>query len=344
MSLPDWARAHGDPLFAASIRSQPEEFDVTEVLGFELSGDGEHDYLYLEKTSTNTEWLSRQLASFAAVPGKDVGYAGLKDRHAVTRQWFSVPRWNSPDWTQFDVAGVRLLEQQRHSRKLRRGAHRENRFRIVLRGSLPDARLLQDRLQRIDASGVPNYFGEQRFGRGAANLALANAWAAGKRLPRHKRSMAISSARSYLFNEMLEQRVRDATWNRLLAGDAVNLDGTGSVFAIDAPDEDLLRRCAEMDIHPAGPLCGDGTPEAGLPAGYENWLEALRRGRVKPATRSFRLRVRDFGWSSVNDSLQLEFVLGRGAFATAVLREIARVSDASHRRGDQDSKDVSPAI
>lgn len=344
MSLPDWARAHGDPLFAASIRSRPEEFDVTEELGFELSGDGEHDYLYIEKTSTNTEWVLRQLASFAEVPGKDIGCAGLKDRHALTRQWFSVPRWHAPDWEQLDIEGVRLLEQRRHHRKLRRGAHKGNRFRIVLRGPLPDAQLLQDRLQGIEASGVPNYFGEQRFGRGAANIALADAWADGKRLPRHKRSLAISSARSYLFNKMLEQRVHDGTWNRLVAGDIVNLDGTGSVFDIDAPDEELGRRCTEMDIHPAGPLCGDGTPESGLPGGHENWLEALRRGRVKPATRSFRLRVRDFAWSSTNDSLQLEFVLGRGSFATAVLREIASVSDVSYRPGDQSSNDVSPAV
>lgn len=334
MSLPDWARAYGDPLFVACIRSRPEEFNVTEVLGFELCGDGEHDYLYIEKTSNNTEWVSRQLASFAAVPARDVGYAGLKDRHAVTRQWFSVPRWNSPDWSELAVDGVRLLDQQRHNRKLRRGAHRENRFRIVLRGTLPDAERLQDRLQCLATSGVPNYFGDQRFGRGASNIALANAWADGKRLPRHKRSLAISSARSYLFNEILEQRVRDGTWNQLCAGDVVNLDGTGSVFDIDAPDEELVRRCAEMDIHPAGPLCGDGTPEAGLPSGRENWLEALRRGRVKPASRSFRLRVGDFAWSSATDSLQLEFALGRGAFATTVLREIAGVTDASHRPGD----------
>ena len=122
MSLPDWARAHGDPLFVASMRSRPEEFDVTEVLGYEFSGDGEHDYLYIEKTSANTEWVLRQLASFAGVAGKDIGYAGLKDRHAITRQWFSVPRWHLPDWTELAVTGVRLLDQQRHNRKLRRGA------------------------------------------------------------------------------------------------------------------------------------------------------------------------------------------------------------------------------
>lgn len=331
MALPDWARAHGNPLFAASIRSRPADFDVTELLGFEFSGDGEHDYLYVEKTSANTEWVLRQLADFAGVPQRDIGCAGLKDRHAVARQWFSVPRWNSPDWSRLAIDGVRLLEQRRHSRKLRRGAHAGNRFQLVLRGSLPDQPALLERLQIIRAIGVPNYFGEQRFGRGASNIELANAWARGKRLPRHKRSLAISSARSYLFNEILEQRVRNGTWNRLVAGDVVNLHGSGSVFEIDAPDEALQRRCDEMDIHPAGPLCGDGTPEDNLPSGHEDWLEALRRNRVKPASRSFRLGVSDLDWMTEDGLLQLTFSLGRGAFATAVLREIASINDASQR-------------
>ena len=105
-ALPEWPRAHGDPLFPASIRNQPSDFQVVENLGFEFSGSGEHDYLWIEKTGANTEWVARQLARHAEVPAKDVGYAGLKDRHAVTQQWFSVPRWHSPDWQALDVEGV----------------------------------------------------------------------------------------------------------------------------------------------------------------------------------------------------------------------------------------------
>ena len=100
----------------------------------------------------------------------------------MTRQWFSVPRWNSPDWDRLDIEGVRLLDAQRHGRKLRRGAHRRNRFDIVMRGDPCDPAVLEARLQRIAASGVPNYFGEQRFGRNASNLELADAWASGRRL------------------------------------------------------------------------------------------------------------------------------------------------------------------
>ncbi len=327
MALPDWARAHGAPLFSAAIRTRLDDFDVTEALGFEFSGDGEHDYLFIEKTGANTEWVSRQLAQHAGVPARDVGYAGLKDRHAVTRQWFSVPRRNAPDWSQLTVEGVSALDVQRHNRKLRRGAHKENRFRIVLRGALPDAGALAERLNIVGASGVPNYFGEQRFGRGGSNISLANSWSRGMRMPRHKRSMAISTARSYLFNQVLDARVRDKTWNHLVPGDVANLDGSGSVFAVDEVNEDLERRCNELDIHPTGLLCGEGSCESCLPSGHEDWLQALRNARVKPANRSLRLRILDFEWSSAIDSLILEFALSRGAFATSVLREIAEIHD-----------------
>jgi len=310
-------------MFAARIRTTPGDFLVTEKLGFEFTGDGEHDYLWVEKTGTNTEWLARQLAVFADVPARDVGYAGLKDRHAVTRQWFSVPRWNSPDWKTFDVDGVEILDVQRHNKKLRRGAHKTNAFRIVLRGDdlNIDVDALEKRIQAIREKGVPNYFGEQRFGRGGSNLALADVWASGKRLPRHKRSLAISSIRSFVFNERLDARVQDGTWNTLLPGDTVNLDGTGSVFDVDEVDDELLRRCQEMDIHPAGELIGDGSV-----TGPEGWLAALAKARVEKGTRSLRLRVDGLKLQTDGGAAVLSFTLGRGAYATAVLREIAQTT------------------
>lgn len=323
MPLPDWARACGLPLFIARIRSRPADFQVTEELGYEFTGDGEHDYLWVEKTGTNTEWLARQLASFADVPAKDVGYAGLKDRHAITRQWFSVPRWNSPDWETLDVESVEILDVQRHNRKLRRGAHKTNAFRIVLRGDdlNIDVVVLEKRIQAIREKGVPNYFGEQRFGRGGSNLGLADVWASGKRLPRHKRSLAISTMRSFVFNEALDARVKNQTWNMLLPGDKANLDGTGSVFDVDEVDEELTRRCTEMDIHPAGELVGDGSE-----MGNENWLVALGKARVEKGTRSLRLKVDNLEMQITDDAVILSFTLGRGAYATSVLREIADAS------------------
>ena len=329
MPVPDWARAHGPPLFAAAIRQQIEDFVVHELLGFEFSGDGEHDYLHIEKRAANTEWVSRQLAAFADVPARDIGYSGMKDRHAVTRQWFSVPRWNKPDWQRLEIEGVRVLEQQRHHRKLKRGAHQSNYFRIVLRGDLSTASGIDVRLAAIAKDGVPNYFGEQRFGRGGGNLAMADQWAAGKRLPRHKRSIAISSARSFLFNQNLQQRVQQQqTWNRILPGDVANLDGSGSVFTVESVDDDIERRCQEMDLHPAGILWGEGASKAGIGEEYLPWCEALENARVKVAHRSLRLRPQEFSWTMNAESLTLEFSLRRGSFATAVLRELAAVSDA----------------
>ncbi len=319
MALPDWTRAHGSPLFAARIRTTPADFDVTEELGYEFDGNGEHDFLYVEKTGANTEWVSRQLASFADVPARDVGYSGLKDRHAVTRQWFSVPRWNSPDWSLFETPDVVMLDVQRHSKKLRRGAHKSNAFKIILRNIDGDSDSLSERLQLITEQGVPNYFGPQRFGREGGNIRLADDWAAGKRLPRHKRSIAISSARSFLFNEALVQRVRDGSWNQIVPGDLANLDGTGSVFTVDNIDADIERRCAEMDIHPAVELAGDGSD-----CGHEAWQKAFDRGRVKPGSRSLRLKVRDLQAQTGEDGIELRFTLGRGAFATSVLREICQ--------------------
>ncbi|MDP5069532.1 MAG: tRNA pseudouridine(13) synthase TruD [Congregibacter sp.] len=322
MALPDWPRAHGAPLFAAGLRTVPEDFQVTEQLGWAFSGDGEHDYLWIEKTGANTEWVARQLALYANVPAKDIGYAGLKDRHAVTRQWFSVPRWKAPVWDGLDVEGVRIVDVQRHLRKLRRGAHGANAFRIVLRlNATPDHSAIDNRLEMIRSKGVPNYFGEQRFGRGGGNLHLANDWAKGKRLPHHKRSLGISTIRSFLFNGALAARVQQGTWNQFVAGDLANLDGTGSVFDVLEIDNELRRRCEAMDVHPAGILAGDGSNIE-----PEFWQTALSRQRVEPGTRSLRLPVRDLKSETIETGLVLSFTLDRGTFATAVLRELCETA------------------
>ena len=330
MSLPDWARAYGAPVMSVCIRSLPDDFQVTEELGYEFTGDGEHDFLWVEKKGANTDWVSRQLARFAEVQAKDVGYAGLKDRHAVTRQWFSVPRWHEPDWKAFDAEGVSILEVRRHNKKLRRGAHQANRFRIVLRGEriAEHVPALEQRVQAIREQGLPNYFGEQRFGRDGNNLELANAWAAGKRLPRHKRSIAISTIRSFLFNQELHERVTDGSWDQLQPGTRANLDGTGSVFDIDELSPELARRCAEMDIHPVGELVGDGSA-----CDNAAWGRALSKARVEPGSRSLRLRVADLALETGADEAVVSFALMRGAFATSVLRELVEATDAARRAG-----------
>lgn len=306
--VPDWARAFGSPLIDGRIRSVPEDFNVTEILEVEFTDAGEHDWLLIRKTGANTHWVAERLARFAGVPVRDVGYAGLKDRHAVAEQWFSVhcKPGSRADWARFSAEGVEIREQRSHQRKLKRGTHRGNRFRIAIRGDDigEHAQALSGRLGVVAAAGVPNYFGEQRFGRDGANIELGRAVLEGRRLSRHKRSIGLSALRSLRFNEELASRVEEGSWNVLKSGDTANLDGSGSVFAVEDVTAELVQRCAQMDIHPCGTL------------------PALGEAAVEARFRPLRMRVTNLEWQIGDDALWLDFRLGRGCYATAVLREI----------------------
>lgn len=328
-------RAYGAPLLAAQIRRRNADFQVSEELGFEPSGDGEHDFLWIEKCGANTAWVARQLARIAGVGSRDVGYCGQKDRHALTRQWFSVRR-PGRDGTRWGVAvidGVRILDVRRNARKLRRGAHRANRFCIALRGDDIEhhAEELRVRVAEIAQHGIPNYVGEQRFGHDAANLRLAERLFSGKRLKREARGYAISAARSVIFNAILNERVRDATWCQLIPGDLANLDGTGSVFAVDEVTAELQARAREQDIHPTATLWGDGAPltsgDAGriencVAARYRTYADGLKMIRMDADSRALRARVGEFSIKFEPGVAWLEFRLGRGVFATTLLAEI----------------------
>jgi tRNA pseudouridine13 synthase len=305
--LPDWHRAWGRALFTGRIRQSPADFVVVENLDVQFSGAGEHDWLRVRKTGANTHWVAEQLARHASVPVRDVGYAGLKDRHALTEQWFSVRRSVSEPtpWDGFRADGVEILDRRVHARKLKRGAHTGNTFRIAVRGAgAAEPAGLSARLAGIAAQGVPNYFGEQRFGRAGANVELGRAVLDGRRLSRHRRGIGISAIRSFEFNEALSRRVVAGSWNRLEPGGFANLDGSGSVFAVKELTVDLERRCAELDIHPCGTL------------------PAIPAVRVEAAHRPLRMRVVELAWKLDGDVLWLEFSLGKGSYATAVLREI----------------------
>ena len=310
-ALPDWARAWGPPLFEGRIRSTPADFSVDELLSVEFSGEGEHDWLRIEKVGANTHWVAEQLAGHAKVPVRDVGFSGLKDRHAITAQWFSVRRKikQPTDWSCFEAEGVRLLEAQVHNRKLNRGTHQANAFSIAVRASGIEAQrdVINERLETIREHGVPNYFGEQRFGRDGGNVELGHAVIAGRRVSRAKRGIAISALRSFEFNAALDERVREGTWNALMSGDFANLDGSGSTFEVDEVTAELEARCLRLDIHPTGVL-----PE-------------ISELGVKSTYRALRTRVSDLTWSLADDALRLEFRLGKGSYATAVLREIVRL-------------------
>ncbi len=333
-ALPNWQRAIGEPVLTCRIKKENADFQLSERLGFGLSGDGEHDFLQIEKEGANTSWVASGLARFAAIAVSDVGFAGLKDRHAVTTQWFSVrrPAGHRADWLKLDLEGVRVLQVDRHRRKLRRGAHSGNDFRIALRNLTETGGGLRERLMEVRDGGVPNYFGEQRFGHDGGNLALARDLFAGQRLSRGKRSIALSAARSFLFNQILQERVRNGTWNTLLPGDCASLDGSGSFFSVAGIDSELERRSDELDIHPSGALWGAGDLQTAAKVAeseetvvdrFPEFMQGLVNKRVQQARRALRLAVRSFTWERDGDTMWLRFFLTRGGFATAVLREIA---------------------
>lgn len=332
----------GAPLATATLRATPEDFEVHEVLGFEPDGTGEHALLLIQKRNTNTEWLARELGKFAGVKQVDVGYGGLKDRNAVTSQWFSVNLSGKaePDWMQLESADTRVLRITRNRRKLQRGAHRGNRFVITLRDVNGNANELETRLRAIREHGVPNYFGEQRFGIAAHNIERARAMFAGdiQVKDRHQRGLYLSAARSLLFNAVLSKRIAERAWNTALPGDALMLEGTHSFFVADVIDATLTQRLHSGDVHPTGPLWGRGqSPVRAAARSLEDAVlheYALFRGGLEQAgleqeRRALRLRVGQLDWRFGPDgTLRLEFMLSSGAYATTVLRELVSYPQA----------------
>jgi len=330
------AYAYGVPPVSGVLRLQPEDFFVDEVLGFDPDGEGEHVLLQIEKRNTNTQWLAVQLAQYAGIPKRDVSYAGLKDRHAVTRQWFSLglAGTTEPDWSNLNIDNVRVLHHARHRRKLRRGTLQGNHFQLFIRELQGDLAALETRLLRIAQQGVPNYFGEQRFGHNGANLQQAMAMFQGKRIKdRHKRSLYLSAARSFLFNELLSQRVAAGDWNQAIGGDVMLLAGTNSYFVPEANDANIQQRLASFDIHPSGCLWGKGeTPAQAEAAELERTLaeahpvlcRGLEQAGLKQERRALRLPVAELQWEvdAPKQLLELRFYLPAGTYATTVLREV----------------------
>lgn len=352
MTLPRWTpvqampTAHGAALARGRLRARPEDFRVEERLGFAPDGEGDHLLLWVRKTGANTEWTARRLARLAGVPVSTVGYAGLKDRHAVTLQWFSIPRpreglldWTGPDWSALAEEGIEVLDCQPHRRKLKRGALSGNRFEILVRDVAPVSMPgLDARVALIRARGIPNYFGEQRFGHDQSNLARAHALFAGTagRVPRHLSGLWLSAARSQIFNEVLAERVRRDDWDQPGDGDCFQLAGSNSFFLAEIVDETLKARCAQMDIHPTGPLWGKGELpshgsirqlEEGVADGFPTWCEGLAAVGLVQERRSLRLPVTDLSAEWVTDGLMLRFSLPAGCYATTLLRELVDVGE-----------------
>ena len=334
---PAWPRALGEPVLSARIRATPGDFRVEELDGFEPSGEGEHLLLTLEKRGMNTAFVAKLVAQWAGIAESGVGYAGLKDRHAITVQRFSVhlPGREAPYAGLLEAHdGLRVLAQARHSKKLPRGALAGNRFVLVLRDVQGERAGIEARLREIASRGVPNYFGEQRFGRGGDNVGNALAMFGGRRFAREQRSHLLSAARSQLFNRVLAARVERGCWDEALEGEVWMLDGSRSVFGPVPVDDTLQQRLADFDIHPTAPLWGRGALRSEgaasaleLDALGDEQSMALRKGLeaagLKQERRATRLRPGELEWAWLDDSsLQLRFALPPGAYSTTVIAEL----------------------
>jgi tRNA pseudouridine13 synthase len=338
-------RAWGGPLGTGAIRTSPEDFVVDEILGFEAGGEGPHALLRVRKRGANTEWVARELARVAGCKPFEVGFAGLKDRNAVTTQHFTVPRGkrDAGEFLGVSGEGYEVIGSAAHQRKLPRGALAGNRFAIVVRDIAGDGAELGARIGTIAAGGVPNYFGEQRFGRDAGNLADVLRSAArvasgegGRGRGRGDAGFMLSAARSLIFNAILAERVARGTWNTLAPGDVANLDGRGGVFAVPVVDAELVTRCAALDLHPTAPLPGAGTPlasgdvladEEAIAARFPEALAVIVHERMNAERRALRIRVRALEHDYSAGVLRLRFELAAGSFATTVLREIIQPAD-----------------
>lgn len=336
MTEPVWL--YGQPVSTGVIKSEPEDFCVQEDLGFSFDGEGEHVLVYLRKTGCNTQFVADALAKFARISARAVSYAGLKDRHAVTEQWFclQMPGKETPDFSRFKQEGCEVLKTARHRRKLRIGALKGNRFTLVLR-QISHRADVEARLEQIQTQGVPNYFGEQRFGRSGNNLIMARKWANDEIVvkERGKRSFYLSAARSAMFNQATSARIESGHHRQVLLGDAVGLAGSGSWFTVAEGElESVQKRLAEGDVYLTAPLPGDGAlGSQGEALALEtkaleasgDFLSLMTRERVAPARRALIVVPESMTWRWLDDeTLRLGFELPAGSFATSVVRELVR--------------------
>ena len=328
----DLAFLQTPPTQKAQLKAQCQDFVVKENLGYELSGDGEFVAVKVRKTDCNTLFVGEKLAEFVGISQRNMGYAGLKDRFAVTEQWFclQMPGKPTPDFSSFQLEGVEILEITRHNRKIRTGSLEGNYFELLLRGAEQTEELVQ-RLQFLQQYGFPNYFTEQRFGRDGQNLTKALAWARGeiKVRDRKKRSFYLSAARSAIFNTVVSARLKQNLIKTILPNDILQLTGSHSWFVADDSQDfaTLQQRLQAQDIALTAPLIGEGEAqgsdwEKALVNEKNEFSTLMERERMKAARRPILVHAKELSWQFEEEGLRLHFYLPSGSYATALVREL----------------------
>jgi len=332
----------GAPLGRAGFKQQLEDFQVEEVLGFEPSGEGEHCCLWVEKTDWNSNDVAAHFARCLGIRARLVSHCGQKDRHAVTRQWFGIhlPGEASPEPEILEAEGIRILRTARNGRKLRRGSHDGNRFVIRLRDCDGERAEIESRWAKIVETGVPNYFGPQRFGKRQDNVQQAERLFSGAYdvRDRNLRGLLISAARSYLFNAVIAERVAAGTWNRPLDGEVYGFAANRSLILPHNCRGDEPERFAEGQIELTAPLWGQGDLlsesavfelENAIGGQHGALAAGLEQLGLRQERRVIRLKPGrpQFSWEDERD-LVLRFDLPKGTFATTVLRELVDLEES----------------
>ncbi|NNN69698.1 tRNA pseudouridine(13) synthase TruD [Vibrio sp. 3-2(1)] len=325
----------GKPAAKAKIKAKPEHFKVIEDLGFELAGSGEHLMVHIRKTGENTSFVVNELAKACGVKSKDVSWAGLKDRHAVTQQWLSVhlPKGETPDFTEFlaQYPSIEILETTRHNKKLRPGDLVGNHFEITL-SEVTDTAEVVTRLEHIATHGMPNYFGSQRFGNHGNNLSEARRW--GKENVRsrnqNQRSLYLSAARSWIFNQIVSARIEQDKLHQFIEGD-IALEGEKTTLATLVNLTDLNNKLALNEVQISAALAGDNAlPTQGEALDLEqvhldaepDLMALIRSNRMRHERRAVMLKPQNLSWTVEQDNVTLRFDLDAGSFATSVIREL----------------------
>ena len=328
----------GTPQQTGRLKAEFADFIVREELGYPLAGEGEFVAVKVRKTNANTLFVGEQLAKFVGISARNMSYAGLKDRHAVTEQWFCLhlAGKETPDFSTFECEGMEILEVTRHNRKIRTGALEGNHFELLLRDVVETDELKQ-RLNQLQEIGFPNYFTEQRFGRDGHNLTQAQRWASGEISvkDRKKRSFYLSAARSEVFNLVVSQRITDHQMQTVLLGDYLQLAGSNSFFEVKA--EDLVQsqqRLDENDVLLTAPLIGENSLEQNgnecekaIVAQHKNLISLMKKERMNAARRAMLCKPQDLRWQFEPEGLRLTFFLNSGSYATGLVRELITLNE-----------------